>query len=360
MIELANHAARNGSKVTVIAASPADPALQQSALDPRVEIRFVDPGGRGRGARYLKLVPWLLANRAWIASLDIVHCHLSWSAVFGSLVRLIGRRGGRRPAIVETYHAVGMPIPRFHRWLHARLAASRDALVLMAEEEYWRRFLRRRPRLVSALVPNGITFRPTRRRDSPAAAAYAREIGLPEGAGPILGTVGRIVPARHPEAYPPIFADVSEAIGGNASLILAGDGPVRPKVEQLVRELGLEDRVHFTGEALDPSLPMALIDLYLTINVGPITGVAALEAAAAGLPVIAIQLVEGYEARPEDWIWSSRDLSAVATRAIELLRDEPARRALAERQQAHVEAHHSVEVMARAYDRLYERALASL
>jgi glycosyltransferase involved in cell wall biosynthesis len=135
---------------------------------------------------------------------------------------------------------------------------------------------------------------------------------------------------------------------------------VRPKVEQLVRQLGLEDRVHFTGEALDPSLPMALIDLYLTINVGPITGIAALEAAAAGLPVIAIQLIDGYEAGPDDWIWSSGDLSAVAARAIELLGDEPGRRALARRQKAHVEAHHSVEVMARAYDRLYERALASL
>lgn len=102
---------------------------------------------------------------------------------------------------------------------------------------------------------------------------------------------------------------------------------------------------------------MALMDLYITVNVGPLTGIAALEASFSGLPVIAIQMVEGYRSRPEDWIWSSGDLGAVAREATRLLLDRGARRALAERQQAFVRANHTVEGMASSYYSLYEEAL---
>ena len=136
------------------------------------------------------------------------------------------------------------------------------------------------------------------------------------------------------------------------------DGPERAPLTARARELGLERRVHFSGLVLDAAEPLGLIDLYLTVAVGPTIGIAALEATLFGLPVLAVQLLADYRPRPQDWIWSSADPAKVADRAIELLSDHALLRALAERQREHALAIHSVEAMGNAYERLYNDARA--
>ena len=76
-----------------------------------------------------------------------------------------------------------------------------------------------------------------------------------------------------------------------------------------------------------------------------------------GLPVLAIQMRPNYKAQPEDWIWSSTNLSEVAARVIELLNLPTDRQALAERQATYVRSHYTVEAMARSYDALYRAAV---
>lgn len=95
------------------------------------------------------------------------------------------------------------------------------------------------------------------------------------------------------------------------------------------------------------------------MNVGPITGIAGLEAAAQGVPVIALQMLVDYEPSPADWIWSNQDPEKVATEALRLLNDKTARLELAQRQASHVVANHSVQAMANAYEQLYQHAGAA-
>jgi hypothetical protein len=127
-------------------------------------------------------------------------------------------------------------------------------------------------------------------------------------------------------------------------------------MRSLVIERGLAGQIHLPGLVLRPGLPLSIMDLYVTLNVGPVTGMAALEAAASGVPVLGIQMLAEYQPGPKDWIWSSADLSEVAGRAIELLRSPTERKALAERQRAYVQAHHTTEAMACSYDALYQTA----
>ena len=63
-------------------------------------------------------------------------------------------------------------------------------------------------------------------------------------------------------------------------------------------------------------------------------------------------------AEPDDWIWSSQDRRAVADAAVRLLRNPAERTALGERQQQYARLHLSVGAMARAYQEIYESALA--
>ena len=359
VVDLANHAARAGHRVTIVAAYPTDPALLPAALEPSVGLRYIAARQGRRLARYASLPPWLWKNRRWLAEQDVVHCHLTFSAAAATGIQALRRLArGKGPAVVETYHAVGVAPPGPSRSLHARLLARRDAFALMALDGYWRRFLEKRPKLPAAIIPNGVAF-PERPPAAEAVLAYRRdEARLPAAARLVVGSVGRLAPERRPDLYIPVFAEIARTYGDEVRFLLAGAGPELPRIERLIAERGLESRVHLPGLAREPALPMALIDLYLTINVGPITGIAALEAAHAGVPVLALQLSSEYEMRADDWIWSSGDPSAVAREAIRLLGDPEARAELGARQSAFVRANHSVDVMARAYYALYERALA--
>lgn len=107
-----------------------------------------------------------------------------------------------RPVIVGTCHSVGMAVPAMTRWVHARMASQFDAFALMAEDNYWRAFIDRRPALLSAVIPNGISFRTLTDVDQATRQAYRREIGIPDS-------------CRHPQlAAPPVdSADVPGVVG---------------------------------------------------------------------------------------------------------------------------------------------------
>jgi glycosyltransferase involved in cell wall biosynthesis len=167
-----------------------------------------------------------------------------------------------------------------------------------------------------------------------------------------------MVHERRPDLLLDAFATLSIQGVGDVHLILGGEGPERAKIAERAAALGLAGRVHLPGLILDPPVVLGTIDLYLTVNVGPTTGIAALEAAFNGIPVIAAQLVPFYQPRPNDWIWSSLDPSELGRKAAELLGDRQALKKLSRDQQAHARAHHSAGAMAKDYYRLYEDALA--
>jgi glycosyltransferase involved in cell wall biosynthesis len=353
-VELANHAAASGHQVTVLPAVPWPAHLLADRLRPEVTLRFIQPNGRHWRQSYSRLVPWMLRNRRWLLDQDIVHCHLTIGAVFGTLLQAMRRLFGRRtPAVVETYHAVGMAIPESSRAGHALLLATRDGAALMAEDAYWKRFVAAHPGKLFRIIPNGIAPPPPPR----ASAAYKGAAAIPKGAF-VVGSVGRLVRDRRPDLLLEAFARLSAVTERDVHLLLAGDGPERTQLAEGARALGLAERVHLPGLAVDPGEPLALIDLYLTVNVGAVTGIAALEAAFSGLPIVAVQLDQTYAGGPDDWIWSSRDPLEVGDKAAALVGDPKAVSALARTQQAHARAHHSIEAMAAAYEALYRDALA--
>lgn len=358
MIELANHQAGRGHHVTVLLGFPLPPHRAHQGLDPRIDVRVIGRKMDSRRGMYRALLPWFWRNRHWLAEQDLVHCHMSFAAVLGSLVQLHAlatRR--RRPAIVETDHAVGMKMPRVSRWLHARMLARRDALAFMVDHEYRHALLARRPGLATRIIPAGIPLEPSPRRDPALRAEGRRSLGIPESGELVVGTVGRFFAERQPAIFPPIFARIAEALGPGVHFVMAGDGPELERVVAQAAELGLEGRVHFPGLVTDLPGTFAAMDLYLTLNVGPVPGVAGLQAIAAGLPALAYQVVASFADEEAQPFWSSRNPARIADKAVGLLRSPAALAALASRQRAHLVSHHSAEAMLSAYDELYAAAL---
>lgn len=72
-----------------------------------------------------------------------------------------------------------------------------------------------------------------------------------------------------------------------AKLLLVGDGPERPMAEELCRELGICEDARFVGKQQDMEEIYAIADLFLLPSEYESFGLSALEAMAAGTPVIA-------------------------------------------------------------------------
>lgn len=81
-----------------------------------------------------------------------------------------------------------------------------------------------------------------------------------------------------------IFKIVNEKIPSR--LMLVGDGPERPAAEDLCRELNLCDEVRFVGKQEQMEDILAIADLFLLPSETESFGLAALEAMAAGVPII--------------------------------------------------------------------------
>jgi len=73
----------------------------------------------------------------------------------------------------------------------------------------------------------------------------------------------------------------------NLELMLAGDGPLRPGLEQQVQSLNLGERVIFLGDQSDIAAVLASLDISVLTSASESRSNAVLEAMAAGLPVVA-------------------------------------------------------------------------
>lgn len=354
-VDLGNHAARHGHEVAIVASYPVAPELLFQAIDQRVKVTFVSRRPL-RFAKYLALAGWLTRNRTWLLEQDVVHCHLTFGAVAGSLLKLIRRLSSQtRPIIIETYHAVGMPIPVWKRGLAALLARHREGLVLMASDDFWDRFAKNTRKVHVRVIANGIA--PPADRPSPQEiAAFRSQVGIAKH-DLVVGTVGRLVEGRMPLRMIDVFGGIARLGGPGIHFLMAGEGNLLDACREHARMLGLTDRLHFTGLITRPVLAFAMIDVYVSINVGPITGIAGLEAAISGKPVIALQTRGDYHAGAEDWIWSSSDPDQVAIEAVRLLNDAEARKRLATAQEERVRTEYSDAAMASAYAAFYGQCL---
>ena len=81
-----------------------------------------------------------------------------------------------------------------------------------------------------------------------------------------------------------VFAKVKEKI--NSKLLMVGDGPERPVMEEMVKELGLDEQVRFLGKQEQMEEILAVSDLFILTSDYESFGLSALEAMAASVPII--------------------------------------------------------------------------
>jgi glycosyltransferase involved in cell wall biosynthesis len=177
----------------------------------------------------------------------------------------------------------------------------------------------------------------------------------------VVGTVARLSPEKGLRYLIDAFARVSRD-DDRVRLVLAGDGPERRRLERRVEKQRLGERVRFLGEVPHESVPDVLsgIDIFAMPSIYEGFGVAALEAAAMEVPVVATN-VHGIPDVVRDGetglLVRPKDADALAGALARLVGDEDLRRRLGEAGRAFVQAHYSWAENAAQMEALYRMAL---
>lgn len=145
-----------------------------------------------------------------------------------------------------------------------------------------------------------------------------------------------------------------------ARLLLAGDGPDMGPVREAVCRHGLTDRVCFLGEIEDVENILAAADVALFPSESESFGLAALEAMACGVPVVASRvggLPEVVRDGVDGFLVEVGDLDAMGAALTRLVVDADLRRTMADSSLARAGESFSLERILAEHERLYERIL---
>ena len=155
-----------------------------------------------------------------------------------------------------------------------------------------------------------------------------------------------------------VFGRVAKAIPSR--LMLIGDGPDRSAAEHLALRLGVADRVHFLGKQENVNELLPLADLMLMPSEMESFGLAALEAMACSVPTIATR-VGGVAELVDDGVngllFGVGDVDAMASAAIDLLRNEQRLSEMARAARSTASARFCASRIIPLYEQYYEHIL---
>ena len=177
---------------------------------------------------------------------------------------------------------------------------------------------------------------------------------------PVVGTVGRLVESKGHE-YFIRAAHLLAMRGRTGHFVIAGKGPDRKRLQNLVSELDLVDRVTFARAPVDQLDVFRAMDVMVVAALAEALGLPAIEAMASRVPVIAtsaggvFKLIENGKT---GILVPKKDPDAIARQMERLLDDPDTAAELAERGRAVVTENFNIERTAAHMGRIYEAVLA--
>jgi glycosyltransferase involved in cell wall biosynthesis len=254
------------------------------------------------------------------------------------------------PAITSALHTTGHP-DRVE-WLNRRLALITDAFIAVAEAQgRWLAEHEGCPAAKVRVIPNGID--PRRFCPRPPSRALGEALGLAAGA-PVVG----IIAALRAEKNHPLFLRAAALVHREvpaARFLVVGDGPERPGLEALARQLGLAGVVRFLGTRADVPDLLRLIDVAVLTSHIEASPVSLLEAMASGKPVVATRVGSVEEAVLDGrtgYLLPPGTAEPLARRIVELLGRRDRGAAMGRAGRRHVLARWSLDRMVAGYQDL--------
>jgi N-acetyl-alpha-D-glucosaminyl L-malate synthase BshA len=292
--------------------------------------------------------------------LAIVHAHY---AIPHATVALLARQvlawsgSGGAPKVITTLHGTDITLvgsdPSYSEIVAYSIEQS-DGVTAVSESLATATRRQLGVRHVIDVIPNFIDCDLYHRRPDP---VVRRRLAGNDDAKLVIH-VSNFRPVKRIDAVMRVFARIAGQT--SARLLLVGDGPEISTAHRLGRELRVSDRVHILGaqESVIPLLSSA--DVFLLPSAQESFGLAALEAMACEVPVVASNvggLPEVIEHGATGFLHPPEDLDGMAESAVTLLRDAALHERVRHAAVARVHEMFSAERVVPIYEEAYARVV---
>jgi N-acetyl-alpha-D-glucosaminyl L-malate synthase BshA len=262
--------------------------------------------------------------------LDILHAHYAVPHSLSTYLcrQMLAAAGERLPKLVTTLHGTDITLvgldPSFYEITRFGLLESDLLTAVSTHLANQTRHDFGIDRAVE-VVPNFVDatrFHPSRRDEALRATLLGDEEFL-------IGHLSNFRAVKRVNDVVRVFHGIQEQV--SARLVLIGDGPERESVANLAGELGIQEKVQFLGFYRDVPELLAQLDLFILPSDYESFGLAALEAMACGVPVVAANaggLPEVIEDGVSGALSPPRDVASMVARSLALLQNGARRAAM--------------------------------
>ena len=179
---------------------------------------------------------------------------------------------------------------------------------------------------------------------------------LIEKTEPVLIGIGRLVQEKDFENLIRAFHKVQQQVA--CKLLILGEGPDRPKLEALIKQLGLSERIELPGFVKNPYAFLAYSDLFILSSRSEGLPTVLIEAMACGTPVVSTNCISGPAEILENGKYGALvpvgNVDMLANAMIESLRNPQSEQTLKDRAQLF-----SVEIATQAYINIFNQVLSN-
>jgi glycosyltransferase involved in cell wall biosynthesis len=247
---------------------------------------------------------------------------------------------------------IDLVLRRYAQWFYAHAChvtmPTQAAIDMLKPEDF------RKP---TSAISNGIDLSRFHPGDAP--GGLRERFGIPEGI-PIVLYVGRLDAEKHVSV---LVRAAREALEGRSfHLVIVGFGVDRDNLERLVGSLGLQDHVTFTGRIEEEDKPgfFRMASVFAMPSPAELQSISTLEAAATGLPVVAVDmgaLPELCEDGNNGLLFELDDAEGLA-RGLARILDDPELARNMGAASLEIAARHDLTETIRRFVALYEQAVA--
>ena len=304
-----------------------------------------------------------LANRivqvARESKLDIIHAHYAVPhATAAFLSRQILSADGPAPRVVTTLHGTDITLigsdPSYSRIVAFSIEQS-DGVTAVSNSLRESTYAELKVRHPISVIPNFLDCAVHRRRPRP---DLRRRFSGGDDETKVVVHVSNFRPVKRVDAVVAIFDRIRKRVP--ARLLLVGDGPDLAMAQQMARDLGAAHLVDAVGAQEEVVPLLSIADLFLLPSAQESFGLAALEAMACEVPVVASRvggLPEVIEHGVSGFLHPMDAEDDMADSAIELLRNPSLHRQMGQAACERVRREFCVERVVPMYEACYRSLL---
>jgi N-acetyl-alpha-D-glucosaminyl L-malate synthase BshA len=306
--------------------------------------------------------------------LDVIHAHYAIphaAAAYLARQILANAPGARVPRVITTLHGTDVTLigsDSSYSVTAAFCIDQSDGVTAVSESLRADTYQQMSVRADIRVIPNFLDCDIHHRSEDPALRARFAGGGKAAGEDSVAGGDGAVRLVIHVSNFRPVkrveaVIDVFDRIRRRvpAKLLLVGDGPDLDRAGRRVRDLGLSDDVVQLGEQEQVVPLLSVADLFLLPSAQESFGLAALEAMACQVPVVASRvggLPEVIEHGVTGFLHDPDDLDGMASSAVTLLTDPRRHRAVATAGLTAVQQRFCANAIVPRYEAFYAEVLA--